>query len=185
MLAPQRKMLERNGRPADPAQDEKMRRLYRKHLSEIKQWLAGARAAAAGRGGRATARGPGYSAGIRCYAPLRRPAMTPKHPAAAGMAAILPFVLVGGSSAIPLVHEIVGAAFDCPTFTPTKPMLAVARGAAEIARTRLPVPIVVPRWTLEIIAGPDEGRRFELPPEPLLRLLTPPQLILRLLRARQ
>lgn len=39
VLASQSKMLERNGSRSDPSQDEKMRVLYRKHLSEIKDWL--------------------------------------------------------------------------------------------------------------------------------------------------
>lgn len=40
VLASQSKMLERNGRPADSSQDEKMRILYQKHLDDIKGWLA-------------------------------------------------------------------------------------------------------------------------------------------------
>lgn len=39
ILASQSKMLERNGRPTDSSQDQKMRTLYQKHLADIKGWL--------------------------------------------------------------------------------------------------------------------------------------------------
>ncbi len=41
ILASQRTMLRRLGKEQDSAPDEKMRRLYTKHLQEMEQWLAG------------------------------------------------------------------------------------------------------------------------------------------------
>ena len=40
ILASQRKMLERRGKPGDPAEDGKFTELYIKHLEKIKNWLA-------------------------------------------------------------------------------------------------------------------------------------------------
>lgn len=41
ILASQRKMLERRGKPGDPAEDGKFAELYGKHLEKVKTWLAG------------------------------------------------------------------------------------------------------------------------------------------------
>ncbi|GAB4398480.1 MAG: hypothetical protein OHK003_20790 [Anaerolineales bacterium] len=41
ILASQRKMLERRGKPGDPAEDGKFAELYGKHLEKVKMWLAG------------------------------------------------------------------------------------------------------------------------------------------------
>lgn len=40
ILASQRKMLERRGKPSNPAEDEKFAELYGKHLEKVKSWLA-------------------------------------------------------------------------------------------------------------------------------------------------
>lgn len=40
ILSSQRKMLERRGKPGNPAEDGKFVELYRKHLDKIKNWLA-------------------------------------------------------------------------------------------------------------------------------------------------
>jgi hypothetical protein len=40
VLASQRKMLERRGKPADPADDAKMAAFFAKHLEQIQAWLA-------------------------------------------------------------------------------------------------------------------------------------------------
>lgn len=40
ILASQRKMLERRGKPSDPSQDGKFTELYSKHLEKIKTWLS-------------------------------------------------------------------------------------------------------------------------------------------------
>jgi hypothetical protein len=40
ILASQRKMLERRGKPGDPAEDGKFVELYGKHLGKVKEWLA-------------------------------------------------------------------------------------------------------------------------------------------------
>ena len=40
ILASQRKMLERRGKPGDPADDGKFAELYGKHLEKVKNWLA-------------------------------------------------------------------------------------------------------------------------------------------------
>ena len=41
ILASQRKMLERRGKPGNPAEDGKFAELYGKHLEKVKAWLAG------------------------------------------------------------------------------------------------------------------------------------------------
>ncbi|MBI3169040.1 MAG: sulfotransferase domain-containing protein [Chloroflexi bacterium] len=41
ILASQRKMLERRGKPGDPAEDGKFAELYGKHLDKVKTWLVG------------------------------------------------------------------------------------------------------------------------------------------------
>lgn len=41
ILASQRKMLERRGKPGDPVEDGKFAGLYGKHLEKVKAWLAG------------------------------------------------------------------------------------------------------------------------------------------------
>ena len=41
ILASQRKMLERRGKPGNPAEDGKFAELYGKHLEKIKAWLTG------------------------------------------------------------------------------------------------------------------------------------------------
>jgi hypothetical protein len=41
ILASQRKMLERRGKPGNPAEDGKFTELYGKHLEKVKTWLAG------------------------------------------------------------------------------------------------------------------------------------------------
>lgn len=41
ILASQRKMLERRGKPGNPAEDGKFAELYGKHLEKVKTWLAG------------------------------------------------------------------------------------------------------------------------------------------------
>jgi len=41
ILASQRKMLERRGKPGNPAEDGKFADLYGKHLEKVKTWLAG------------------------------------------------------------------------------------------------------------------------------------------------
>lgn len=41
ILASQRKMLERRGKPGNPAEDSKFAELYGKHLEKVKTWLAG------------------------------------------------------------------------------------------------------------------------------------------------
>ena len=40
ILSSQRKMLERRGKPGDPAEDGKFAELYGKHLEKVKAWLA-------------------------------------------------------------------------------------------------------------------------------------------------
>src|SRR5688572_14584309 len=40
ILASQRKMLERRGKPSDASQDEKFTELYSKHLEKVKSWLS-------------------------------------------------------------------------------------------------------------------------------------------------
>lgn len=40
ILSSQRKMLERRGKPGNPAEDGKFVELYRKHLDKIKNWIA-------------------------------------------------------------------------------------------------------------------------------------------------
>ena len=40
ILASQRKMLERRGKPGNPAEDGKFAELYGKHLEKVKAWLA-------------------------------------------------------------------------------------------------------------------------------------------------
>lgn len=41
ILASQRKMLERRGKPGNPAEDGKFAELYGRHLEKVKNWLAG------------------------------------------------------------------------------------------------------------------------------------------------
>lgn len=41
ILASQRKMLERRGKPGNPAEDGKFAELYGRHLEKVKTWLAG------------------------------------------------------------------------------------------------------------------------------------------------
>lgn len=41
ILASQRKMLERRGKPGNPAEDGKFTELYGKHLEKVRNWLAG------------------------------------------------------------------------------------------------------------------------------------------------
>ena len=41
ILASQRKMLERRGKPGNPAEDGKFAELYGKHLEKVNTWLAG------------------------------------------------------------------------------------------------------------------------------------------------
>jgi hypothetical protein len=40
ILASQKKMLVRQGKPADEVSDERMAQLYRQHLKEVEEWLA-------------------------------------------------------------------------------------------------------------------------------------------------
>ena len=40
VLASQRKMMERRGEPVGDVEDDKMKRIFQKHLSEVKKWLA-------------------------------------------------------------------------------------------------------------------------------------------------
>lgn len=41
ILASQRKMLERRGKPGNPAEDGKFAEMYSRHLEKVKTWLAG------------------------------------------------------------------------------------------------------------------------------------------------
>lgn len=41
ILASQRRMLERDGKPTDRVSDEQLAELYRKHLAQVEAWLAG------------------------------------------------------------------------------------------------------------------------------------------------
>ena len=40
VLASQRRMLERRGQPANPADDPKMAAFFTKHLAQVEQWAA-------------------------------------------------------------------------------------------------------------------------------------------------